>query len=1142
MSSNKPADNSAADRIMLLVLICFFLSGVTGLIYEVLWTRMIVKIIGGAPFAVSIILTVFMGGLGLGSYIAGRIIDRFSEPAKLLKTYGSLELAIGIYALAVPLLLSAFEPLYVVLYNQFFSRFILYNLLTFLGCAVLLCAPVIFMGATLPVLCRFYVKKLSHLGTHSGRLYGLNTIGAAAGALLSGFWLISLLGIWGTLIFAVSINIAIGLFCVRLAGSIAASPSLLSKNLSQKDESKSTELTSQRTAINAALIIFAVSGFCAMSYEVIWTRLLGLIVGPTTYSFTVVLVTFIFGLALGSMFFGWLADKTGKPLWLLISTQTAAALFAFATSQLFGNSQLFFAKLIFTLKDHFALLSISKAVILFGFMILPTFCLGATFPLVGKIYTQSISKIGRSIGFAYTINTIGAVSGSFCAGFVLIPLLGKEKGLSLTIALQLLTVLIATIIIYRNSRGQVLRPAVPVIAAILGLGLCIYFPRWDHRLISTSKYHRFEKIISSINSVGWLESLINGPAILNKNTTNELIYYGEGAGGFTTVLKNIDSFGNTIYLMANSGKIDASTGSDMGTQTLLAHLPMLFHPDPKTVMVLGFASGITAGETLYYPIEKLDIVEINNQTVKASKFFTPWNNNVLADPRTNLIIQDGRAHLQLTKQKYDVIISEPSNPWMAGLAALFTEDFFAIAKNKLNNNGIFVQWFHVYEMDWPTFALVGRTFAQVFPDSILIRSTFSKSGDYLLIGFKNGGKPALENIRHRLIYAKRSKNITLSNPALPYIFFVSEDLKSLFAAGAINTDNHPLLEFAAPKLMYHYDDPAILQNIRAFGHISPETRRIIHQVETDIETQIDLAACVLSVYSPFEGMVNLAKASPSQKQRFFELMEKYCAKNIIDYSILRDDDELKQRCLSALIKGLQANIDRVPDKATSYFYLAGLYSIQGKTDEAIANCLKSLEINPDNAKTRHFLGLTLFRQDKFYEAALQFTEALKIEPAGSEAHYYLGAIFVRRGEYDRAIEHLSKALKIKPDYPEAHYSLAAAYASTGKLEKAVEHFTEAIRLKPDFSDARQKLGRVYNSIGTRLTEENKFNEAAAYFRKTLQFYPDFAAAHSNLAKILSRQGSSAEAAAHFEEASRLDPNFADANNSPKNQLKSDKTN
>ena len=201
-----------------LILTCFFVSGFTGLVYQILWTRMIVKIIGSAPFSISIVLTVFMGGLGWGSYLAGKRIDTVKNPFTLIRIYGGLELVIALYGLAFPFLLVFFKPLFSLLYNHLFAHFWLYNLITFAGCAVLLIIPVTCMGATLPVLCRFFVTRLDIVGTHIGRLYGLNTIGAAFGSLICGFWLINALGVWGSLAVAVLLNTSIGIVCLRSAG------------------------------------------------------------------------------------------------------------------------------------------------------------------------------------------------------------------------------------------------------------------------------------------------------------------------------------------------------------------------------------------------------------------------------------------------------------------------------------------------------------------------------------------------------------------------------------------------------------------------------------------------------------------------------------------------------------------------------------------------------------------------------------------------------------------------------------------------------------------------------------------------------------------------------------------------------------
>ncbi|HUT28322.1 MAG TPA: fused MFS/spermidine synthase [Sedimentisphaerales bacterium] len=1059
--AKKTTDHGSRDKIATLLLVCFFLSGMTGLIYEVLWTRMIVTVIGSAPFAVSIVLTVFMGGLGLGSYVAGRTIDRVQSPATLVRVYGILELVIGAYALLVPLLLMAFRPLYAIIYNRLYSQFMLYNVLTFIGCCVILLLPVICMGATLPILCRFYVTNLSYLGARAGRLYGLNTVGAAAGALLCGFWLISGLGMRGTLAFAVVINGLIGITAV-LVGSRSSTIYSASNRGAMEGEGAQGGPGESRAVMVAALVIFGVSGFCAMAYEVIWTRLLGLIVGPTTYSFTIVLVTFILGLALGSMFFGWLADRTKRPIWLLIFTQIAAGLSVLGVSQLMGNSQLFFAKLIFHFQNHFGLLSFSKAAALFAFMILPTLCLGATFPLVGKIYTQALSKVGRSIGFAYAVNTAGAVLGSFCAGFVLIPLLGKEKSLGLVVGAQLATSLIVGVLALIWGKPQRTRKAeavklAPLAAAAAGLVLCFILPAWNHRVLSSGKYHRFEDIEVEMRTTGWIESLLKGPDILTKAERARVVYYGDGIGGFTTVLKYPDPLSGGYFSMANSGKMDASSRGDMQTQTLLAHFPMLFHPDAKNVMVLGLASGITAGEVLHYPIEQLDILEISRVVVGGSRFFDQWNNNVLANAKTRLIIQDARAHLALTRQKYDVIISEPSNPWMEGLATLFTREFFAMTKDRLTEGGMFVQFLHSYEMDWPTFAVVGRAFAEVFPNSVLtLAEPAGTGGDYLFVGFQGQGRLSLDNVRRNLQYAQQSKNIVLRDPRLLYRFVVSEDLRRLFGVGAVNTDNRPILEFAAPRLMYTRD-LTIGDNIRSRQWFSFTSSNIMRQIAVDIDAQIDFAEYALSVHAPFNDMVDLSRAGADQRERLFRIFESYCARQMLDISILTDK-ELLERCCAVQMKVIEQNIQTTEDKSFAYRYLADLCLVQNSVDKAIENYLKDLEIDPQDSAGHFNLALAFSRQGNLDQAMAHFHEAVRIRPAlAIRMHRSLGRILASHNRPEEAAAEYEQYLRLQPEDAQVHNALGQVLRGLRRLEEAIEHFAEAVRLRPDFDDALENL-------------------------------------------------------------------------------------
>ncbi len=997
--------------LVILVFICFFLSGVTGLTYEILWSRMIVKIIGGAPFAVSIVLTVFMGGLGLGSYIAGRTIDRIKKPGNLVRLYGALELVIGLYGLALPFLIQVYGPVQAMLYNRFFDRFILYHLLTFAGCALLLFMPVVCMGATLPILCRFCVRNLSHLGTRAGRLYGINTLGAAAGSLLCGFWLIAALGVWGTLAFAVIVNAAIGLVCLAAGREPSESEGGVEPALQPPAESP----IPTRVVI-AALAVFGISGFCSMAYEVMWVKLLGLLVGPTTYSFTMILVTFITGLALGSMIFGRLADTVKDHMRLLLVTQALAAVMVLVISQVLGDSQLFFAKLIFVCRERFALLTLAKAGVLFAFMVLPTICLGATFPLVGKIYTRSVTRVGRSIGIAYSINTIGAVLGSFCAGFVIVPMMGKELGLSVVAGTQLAAALVIAAVLAAGNRERAGSRWGPVAGlAAAGLVLCFLMPRWNHLTLSLGKYHRLYKIETALRYYGWTDSLFRGSEILEKLDRNELMFYGEGIGGFTAVRRKPDSFGNYEYVMTNAGKSDASSKGDMDAQTMSGHFPMMFHENPGTVMVLGLASGVTAGEMLHYPLERLDVIDISTKVVEASDLFRPWNNNVLDDERTHVIIQDGRAHLQLTDRTYDVIMSEPSNPWMAGLATLFTKDFFELVRDRLNEGGVFSQWLHAYQMDWETFALVGRTFAEVFPDSVLLLTTLSGPGsDYVLIGFRDGKGLVRARAEKNLAYIKKSRNVRLTDEKSLYALVVAENLEELFGEGPVNTDSRPRLEFQAPRLVHKSQAAEIRKEIDAGRKYSDGTLAVFRELAADVDAQIDFAAYALSVHEAYRDMIALPEATPEQRARFFDLMASYCAENPIDYSVFKDE-ELKRRCRAVQIEALRKVAPSAPDRAASFFHLGSLFLDENNLPGALA----------------------------------AFAAALQADPGFAEAHNNIAIVMTQLGDFVRAESHFRKAVEIRPHFGAAYGGLGTALARQGKTKDAEKCTSLARRLRPD---------------------------------------------------------------------------------------------
>ncbi|MBW1916190.1 MAG: tetratricopeptide repeat protein, partial [Deltaproteobacteria bacterium] len=709
-----------------------------------------------------------------------------------------------------------------------------------------------------------------------------------------------------------------------------------------------------------------------------------------------------------------------------------------------------------------------------------------------------------------------------CAGFILIPLIGKENGLRLVVGLQLVSSLaVAGILMYKGRKG-VLRLVPVALTALIGVGLCFYFPQWNHRLLATSKYHRFEWIEGEVKRSNWVEALLYGPQILTRSEWGDLVYYGDGIGGFTTVIKNSDAMGNTKFTMANSGKADASSHGDMDTQTLSAHFPMLFHKNPRSVMVLGLASGITAGDVLCYPVDKLDVIDINEQVVRASDHFLPWNNNVLSDPRTNLIIQDGRAHLNLTREKYDVIISEPSNPWMAGLAALFTRDFFDLAKDRLNEDGIFVQFIHSYQMDWPTFSLVGRTLAKVFPNSLLLMSEPSGKGfDYLIVGFKGEDGLTLENAKKNFPFVQNSKNISLSDPRLLYRLIVSEDLEGLFGPGPVNTDSRPLLEFSAPKLI-HREHSNIIRELKSGRWLSPEIKNIVHLVTTDIDAQIGFAAYAFSVYSPFIDMVDLTNATASQKERYWGLLEEYYTTNEfskhLDTSLLQRLG-LMERVRTIQTDILQAKVDLMPDRVLSYIYLGYLYLEDNMPDKAIINFTKALEIDPDNPEAHNNLGVAFARQGKLDDAVMSFEAVLQVKPDHIEAHNNLGNILIRQEKVNRGITYFKDALQIDPSCVAAQKNLGVAFARQDKLEEAVKAYKRAIELEPDDPD-------TCNELGVLLARQTRYDEAKIYLEKAIQSDPTMADPHVTLGKIFIKQGRFDQAEMHFDKAIGMRPDLA----------------
>jgi spermidine synthase len=397
---------------------------------------------------------------------------------------------------------------------------------------------------------------------------------------------------------------------------------------------------------------------------------------------------------------------------------------------------------------------------------------------------------------------------------------------------------------------------------------------------------------------------------------------------------------------------------------------------------------------------------------------------------------------------------------MAGLASLFTREFFLLAKNRLRQDGVFVQFFHSYQMNWPTFALITRTFSGVFPHSLLVSPY---EGDYLLIGFKKDNRLSLAHAADSIRYAQQSKNVTVTDPRLLYRLIVTEDLDRLSGPGRVHTDNRPHLEFSAPKLLFTVD-PAIETNIRSRRRLTQETRSILRNQET-VEAQIAFATFALSVHKPFHKMVDLSRATIEEKKRFSEIMEEYCSHSLIeDFSIFTDQG-VKERCLRNQRDALQSHLHLSPDKSAAYSQLGDLHREGGELSSAIVSYQKALELDPDNAEAHNNMGVIYRKQGRVDQAIAQFRKAATINPDHAQAHYNLGNAFDRKARLDDAISAYKKAIGINPRYVKAHNNLGMAYHKKGMLEDAIAAYKNALALDPDLGEAHNNLFIAYYYTG-----------------------------------------------------------------------------
>jgi len=815
-----PGAQREADRTRRILLGLFFLSGACGLVYEVVWMRMLTLVFGATAYATSTILASFFAGLALGGFLFGRLIDRRGDA---LVTYAVLEGGIGVSAFLMPLALSGLTDLYVVAARGLELGYVGLTVLRFVGSFAVLLIPATLMGGTLPVVVRYFARVPETLGRNVGWLYAVNTLGAVVGTLSAGFFLILMIGAREATYVAATVNLAIAASVLILSRREGSRPTPRGGRASDaRDDMWHPGGGKPAVAARMALMAVGVAGFCALALEVLWTRALVFFLDNSTHAFTTMLTAFLLGIALGSALFARHIDARSRPLSWLGGLQVLIGISAVAALPILGHSTPVLQSMAEAPLDAglFWRWTGMRFVVSLSVMLLPTLLMGMTFPLAAKICASRMDRVGAALGQVYAVNTVGGVGGALAAGFVLLPLVGLQSSVLLMAA----------------------------VSAIMGGALVAFDPAWARVGAARALVAMVMPVLGAVAFVVGRGSLVLTSFIEGLDST-EVLAYEEGVGATVKVFRDDQG---ARYLSIDGFPVAGTSLGLHDAQKALGNLPMLLSNVPSArVNLIGFGAGGASWGVLQYDVSRVDCVELVPAVVDAADWFSEVNHGVLNEPRFNLIVGDGRNHALISDRTYDVISIDATSPKMAGNGSLYTLDFYELLADRLSVNGIAVQWVPIHLLSDREVRMTIKTFMMVFPHTTLWFSAIRHHA--LLVGSREALQIDLASLTEKLV--RRGVRAELA----PLQVDDTMDVLGWFVAGEgalapyvaearVNSDNHPYLEFA-PAMAYFASTGYLVQNLLNFRELreSPlpwvadlgETPAEVAAVESRIRRRFD---------------------------------------------------------------------------------------------------------------------------------------------------------------------------------------------------------------------------------------------------------------------------------------------------------------
>ena len=759
-------------RIFSLLLFLFAGSGCAALIYEIVWFQLLQLVIGSSAISLGFLLAAYMGGLCLGSAFLPRIVSPKQHP---LRVYAVLELGIGILGLIVLLVVPLVGRIYVAAATQGLIGLVLRGAIA----AICLLPPTLLMGASLPAVVR-WVETTPKGISWVGLLYSANLAGAVFGCLMAGFYLLRVFDMAVATYVAVSINVGIALVSFAVGGGRKF------QQISRPSPPLSAEESKQSRSIFIYLAI-ALSGLSALGAEVVWTRLLSLLLGATVYTFSIILAVFLFGLWAGSTIGALLARRAENPRLVLASCQILLAVTIAWTGYTISHSLPYWPiDPWLSLNPWF---NFEIDLVRCAWAIFPATVLwGASFPLALAAVAGPGQDPGKLSGQIYAANTAGSIAGALLFSLILIPTAGTRTSQQILIELASLAAVIAAFSMPGVRRLRTARFATIALAIVLGAALTPLISEVPWQAIAYGR--RMAPIARAFD--------------FDREHPTTVLYRGEGINSSLLIAERA---GQRQFFV--SGKAEASTAPlDMRLERMMGHVPALIHPNPRSVLTVGFGAGVTAGSFVTYPnVESIVICELEPQIPPAStKYFGQQNYNVLNDRRSRIVYDDARHYIFTTRDKFDVITTDPIHPWVKGTSTLYSKEYYELVKDHLNPGGVVAQWLPIYDSDPETIKTELATFFDVFPSGTIWSNNLNSDGyDLVLIGQADASLINVDDVQRRLddpTYTAVSQSLNEVGFHSAVEFFATyagraSDLRPLIANAQINNDMNLRLQYIA---------------------------------------------------------------------------------------------------------------------------------------------------------------------------------------------------------------------------------------------------------------------------------------------------------------------------------------------------------